>query len=116
MSFKPSDNLGEREAVAALENCIHDVRAWMKEDVPCLNDGKTEFLLIGSRQQLAKVSIDSIKVGDADIIPVSSVRNLGSWFDSSMDMSTYISKTCCSALYYLFNIRHIRKYLSKEHT
>jgi hypothetical protein len=56
-----------------------------------LNNGKTEFLLIGSRQQLAKVSIDSIKVGDADIAPVSSARNLGTWFDSHMDMSTRIS-------------------------
>jgi hypothetical protein len=62
------------------------------------------------------VSIDSIKVGDADIAPVSSSRNLGTWFDSHMDMSTRISKTCSSAFYYLYNIRHIRKYLSKEHT
>ena len=81
-----------------------------------LNDGKTEFLLIGNRQQLAKVSIDSIKVGDADIAPVSSARNLGTWFDSHMEMSVHISKTCNSAFYYLYNIRHIRKYLSKEHT
>ena len=55
MSFKPSDTLSEFEAVAVLENCIRDVRAWMKEDMLWLNDGKTEFLLIGSRQQLAKV-------------------------------------------------------------
>ena len=31
------------------------------------NDTKTEFLAIGTRQQLAKVSIDSIGVGHADI-------------------------------------------------
>lgn len=31
-------------------------------------------------------------------------------------MSTHISKTCSSAFYYLHNIRHIRKYLSREHT
>ena len=116
MSFKPSDTLSEIEAVAVLENCIHDVRAWMKEDMLWLNDGKTEFLLIGSRQQLAKVSIDSIKVGDADITPVLSARNLGTWFDSHMEMSIHISKTCKSAFHYLYNIRHIRKYHSKEHT
>ena len=116
MSFKPSDTLSEFEAVAVLENCIRDVRAWMKEDMLWLNDGKTEFLLIGSRQQLAKVSIDSIKVGDADIAPVLSARNLGTWFDSHLEMSVHISKTCSSAFYYLYNIRHIRKYPSKEHT
>ena len=48
MSFKPSDTLSEFEAVAALENCICNVRAWMKEDMLWLNDGKKEFVLVGS--------------------------------------------------------------------
>ena len=109
MSFKPSDTLSEFEAVAVLENCICDVCAWMKEDMLWLNDGKTEFLLIGSREQLAKV-------GDADIAFVLSARDLGTWFDSHMEMSIHIFKTCSSAFYYLYNIRHIRKYLPKEHT
>ena len=60
--------------------------------------------------------MSTIKVGDADIAPVSSARNLGTCFDSHMEMSVHISKTCSSAFYYLYNIRHIRKYLSKEHT
>ena len=99
-----------------MENCIREVRAWMKEDMLWLNKSKTEFILIGSRKQLAKVTINSIKVGDADIATVSSARNLGAWFNSYMGMATHISKTCSSAFYYLYNIRHIRKYLSKEHT
>lgn len=69
MSFRPSDNLSE------LENCILDVRAWIREDMLWLNDDKTEFLLIGSRQQLAKVSINSIKVGEARVAPVSASWN-----------------------------------------
>ena len=116
MSFRPSDSSSELEAVTALENCILDVHAWMRGDMLWLNDEKTEFLLVGSRQQLAKVSINSIKVGEADVAPVSSARNLGAWFDSHLDMSTHISKTCGSAFYYLYSIRHIRKFLSREHT
>ena len=54
-----------------------------------LNDDKTEFLILGTRQQLAKVNIDNIKVGSAKVSPVSAVRNLGSWFDSQrFDVST----------------------------
>ena len=34
-----------------------------------LNDDKTEFLLVGSRKQRAKLSIDSIRVGDCNISP-----------------------------------------------
>ena len=73
-------------------------------------------MIIGTSQQLAKVSITSLRVGTATITPVSSARNLGSWFDSKRTLAIHISKTCNSAFYYLFNLRRIRKYLSKNNT
>ena len=73
-------------------------------------------MIIGTSQQLAKVSINSLRVGTATITPVSSARNLGSWFDSKRTLAIHISKTCNSAFYYLFNLRRIRKYLSKNNT
>ena len=43
---------------------------------------KTEFIVIDTLQQLAKVNIASICVGgDANIAPLASVKNLGSLFD-----------------------------------
>ena len=62
------------------------------------------------------MSVSSIRVGDVDVIPVRSPKNLGSWFDSHMDMATHITKTCGSAFFYLYNIPHIRKYLASECT
>ena len=53
-----------------------------------LNDDKTEFLLIGTKQQLEKVNFSSNTVGDALIEPKPEVRNLESWFDSHLNMST----------------------------
>jgi len=44
------------------------------------------------------------------------MRNLGTWFDSHLDMSTHVTKACASAFYNLYNIRDIRKYLSREST
>ena len=41
------------------------------------NDDKTEFLLIGTRQQLNKVDSLPLRVGTIDIEPVSCVRSLG---------------------------------------
>ena len=73
-------------------------------------------MIIGTSQQLAKVSINSLRVGTATITPVSSARNLGSWFDSKLTMAIHISKTCNSAFYYLYNLRCIRKYVSKDNT
>ena len=70
-------------------------------------------LVIGTSKQLSKLSISSIRVGDVDVIPVHPAKNLGSWFDSHMDMAAHITKTCGSAVsVYLCNIRHIRKHAS----
>ena len=81
-----------------------------------MNDSKTEFLIIGSRQQLSKVSIDSITIGSSSVQPVSSVRNLGAWFDENLSMTTHVGKVCSKAFRGLYSIKQIRKYLSEEAT
>ena len=55
ISFKPDAGADQAAAVTAMQNCIDDVKRWMLADKLKLNDGKTEFILIGTRQQLAKV-------------------------------------------------------------
>ena len=62
ISFNPVDNTSEADAVIAIENCIRDVRAWMRDDKLMLNDDKTEFLIIGTERQLSRVSVDKIKI------------------------------------------------------
>ena len=116
LSFCPSSSVNAEVAVESMNDCIADIRNWMISDKLMLNDDKTEFVLIGTRQQLAKVDIDSISVGSYYVSPGSVVRNLGSWFDSKLTMSTHISKVCASSFYHLHNIKRIRKYLSVEAT
>ena len=43
-----------------------------------INDTKTEFLIINTRQQLEKKSVEPSIIGDTFIKPLESVRNLGS--------------------------------------
>ena len=62
------------------------------------------------------MSVSSIRVGDVDVVPYTRQKKLGSWFDSHMDMATHITKTCGSAFFYLYNFRHIQKYLTSECT
>ena len=88
----------------------------MLNDKLKLNDDKTEFIIICTSQQLAKVSINTLRVGAATITPVLSARNLSSLFDSKMTMAIHILKTCNSAFYYLYNLRRKRKYVSKDNT
>ena len=116
LSFCPNASVNQEVALARMESCIDDIRNWMLNDKLKLDDDKTEFLIIGASQQLAKVTISSLRVGNSAITPVSSARNLGSWFDAKLTMATHITRTCNSASYYLYNLRRIRKYPSKENT
>ncbi|KXJ18896.1 putative RNA-directed DNA polymerase from transposon X-element [Exaiptasia diaphana] len=92
LSFRPTSTLSQDQAIRAMEDCIADVRAWMGHNMLMLNDSKTEFLIIGSRQQLAKISMGSVQVGDSEIVSTSSVRNLGAWFDKNMSMDAHVGK------------------------
>ena len=79
-----------------------------------INDDKTKFLLIGTRQQLDKLDSCSITVGDNRITPSPCVRNLRSWSDSNLSMTDHINKACNAAFYHLHNLRRIKKYLSRD--
>jgi hypothetical protein len=79
-----------------------------------INDGKTDFILIGTRQQLLKVLVNSLAVGDVRVSSVTSVKNLGTWMDSNLNLQVNINNTCKAAYYHLTNIRRIRKYLDEN--
>ena len=85
--------MGETEARGAMERCIRAVRAWLIVDKLWLNEDKSEFMLIGTRQQLSKVRNDSLMVGDTQVKSVSEARNLGVWFDSNFQFRSHINKT-----------------------
>ena len=114
--FSPKAHSSQADAVASIEHSIQDIRQWMSQDKLLMNDAKTELLLIGTRQQLAKITIDGITVGHSVIAPQSPIRNPGVWLDSDLSIGDHITKTSSAAFYYLYNISRIRKYFSKECT
>ena len=50
-----------------MEVCIKDIRKSLTDGRLLLNDTKTEFLVIGTRQQLSKLRSSSIEVGNQKI-------------------------------------------------
>ncbi len=55
LSFKPDKNADQVTAISALQDCVAAVRRWMLSDKLMINDKKTEFLMTGTKQQLAKL-------------------------------------------------------------
>jgi len=79
VSFSLADENGHSDAIAAMKSCVRVIRNWMHDNRLLMNETVTEFLLIGTKQQLAKVNVDHVKVGNADIVPHSPVDNPGVW-------------------------------------
>ena len=70
LSFKADSTSSQIDAVYSMERFVDAVRCWMIKDKLCLNEKTTEFMIIGTSQQLAKVNIASLCVWDANIAPV----------------------------------------------
>ena len=111
LSFKPGHIDNQNAATNTITNCIKDIQRWMTCSKLKMKDGTTEFMIIGTRQQLSKQSINHLTVGTSSIEPSSSVRNLGTVFDTNLSLDKQIASTCKSSFYYLYNIRNIRKFL-----
>lgn len=90
----------------------HD--GWSTTNSSFSNDDKTEFIIIGTRQQLNKLQAMNIKVGGSVIKPSCQVKNLGSWLDPNLNMRHHITNVCKAGFFYLHNIRRIKKYLSRD--
>ena len=89
LSFKPDSSESETKAKCAMERCVMAVRACgMVGDKLKLNEEKTEFMLIGTRQQLSKVRTGSLLVGDMPAPSVTEARNLGLTLTSTSFITT----------------------------
>ena len=96
-----------------LSNTFSDILSWMNSNKLLLKSSKTEFLLIGTKQQWLKFSqLTTLSLGN-DIIPVSSsARNLGFIFDSDMSFTDQIISLSTSCHFHIRYIRRIRHLLS----
>ena len=53
IAFKPFDTATQDTAVLAMKACLRDIRQCMIKDKLMINDGKTEFMMIGTKEQLS---------------------------------------------------------------
>ena len=81
-----------------------------------LNEDKTEFLYFGSPYFLNKLQKSSLLIGDEEIHPTDSVRNIGAFMDSALHMDNQVNQVCKGAWFHLRNIGKIRSYLTNDTT
>ena len=114
LRLQPNEGMEETEARHRLECCLADVRLWMAANFLKLNDDKTDFLVVGSKSNLAKSDVCGIKIGQTQVEPSNNVKNIGAVLDSHLTMEKQVIVTCKSAWYHLFQLSKIKKHMSQE--
>ena len=85
------------KSISSLSDCLSDISLWMKSSKLQFNSDKTEFIIIGTKQQRHKLSYHlPVKLLDNDISPSDIVCNLGVIFDSDFIFHKHVSNICKS--------------------
>jgi len=94
-------------SISHLQTVLQLISSWMSANLLTLNSPKTEFLIIGLKQQLSKIDNSSLNT-------THSARNLGFIFDEHLAFSDQISSLSKSCYSHIRQLRCIRPYLDSK--
>ena len=104
----------EDNTIHQLQDCCMRVKNWMDHNRLKMNSDKTEFIFIGSKQQLQKCYTKQININSENIIMSETIKYLGAWIDSNLSFKKHITERCKMAMWNLHKLKHIRKFLNQE--
>ena len=109
---------GDQSTHEQLEARFADMRRWMAENMPNLNDDKTEYIVIVSRHMLRQVpeALLSISVGEKTINATPAARNIGAVVNSVLSMEQHVTSVCRACYVGLRDVTKTRPYLTEETT
>ena len=88
--IQAGDAQSETIVIKQLSECLQDIILWMNQKKLKMNNSKTEIILYGTKQQLAKVNISSVNVGGIDVKCVDHVRDLGVLMENNLSFDRHI--------------------------
>ena len=74
--------IDEQEASSWLAACVERLNQWMAQNRLKLNADKTQLICLGTRQQLAKLTIKQLKLTTSTVEFDAEANNLGVRLDS----------------------------------
>ena len=93
--------------------CFDDVSAWTRSNRLQLNPSKTEVLWCSSGRRQHQIPATPVRIGDALITPVSTVRDLGVHLNSDVTMTTHVTATVRACFAVLRQIQSVRRSLPR---
>ena len=113
-SFQAGFRDEESRVITQLQQCISNIKTWMDGNRLRMNSSKTEFLIVGSRQQLQKTNTCKLDV-NGDLIDRSHcIKYLGVEVDENLNFKNQISYKCKVAMGNFYRLKQIRGILTKQ--
>jgi hypothetical protein len=101
-----------------LAECVGHLERWMGQNRLKLNAEKTQLLWLGTRQQLAKLTVSRLHLTtttSSSVVDIlSTATDLGVTLDGQLTMAMHISSICRSSFFQLRQLRSIRRSLTPE--
>ena len=85
-SFSPDNNNIKQK----IENDIGKIKTWMEESQLKMNDAKTEFIVLGTANNLEKNTLDNIEIGITKIHQPSKIKFLEVLLDEKLSLKDHI--------------------------
>lgn len=104
------------DAMRRLSDCITLIRDWMADNRLKLNEDKTQVIWLGTRQQLNKITEQSLILPNATVQSTSKVNDLGVLLDNQLTMADHITALSRSCFFHLRQLRSIKQSLTMEAT
>ena len=116
MTFNPTSQSDAEDVAGDIEACALAIRSWMNTYMLKLNESKTELLVITSAKVQNNIDnvIPSLSIGESEIVPSKSVRNLGVQMDSHLSMEKHVMNMCKLANHQIRNIGLKRRMLDRR--
>ena len=95
-----------------IENDTGKIRTWMEENQLKMNNAKTEFIILGTTNNLRKNTLENIKIGNTKIHRTSKIKFLGVHLDEKLNPKDHIQNRSEKANYDLMLIHNIHKYIN----
>ena len=77
-----------------------------------MNDAKTEFIILGTTNNLKKNTLDNIEIGNTKIHHTSKIKFLGVHLDQKLSFKDHIQNRLKKANYNIMLIYNIHKYMN----
>ena len=113
-TYVSCDAANQQEATTKLLSCIREIDSWMSSNRLKLNADKTEFMWLGTRQQLSKIDNEPLHVGGQLLSPSNSARSLGVVIDGQLTMDKHAKNVVKNCFYQLRQLRSVKRSLTLE--